>query len=41
MLQVNVHLFNTHSVVVGRWSEGQQYGRRSKQQTGRSHVEPL
>ncbi len=31
----------THSVVVGRWSEDQQCGRRNKQLTGRSYVEPL
>ena len=36
-MQVNVHLFNTHSIVVGRWSEGQQYGRQNKQLTGRSY----
>ena len=34
MLQVNAHLFNTHSVVVARWSEGQQYGRRNEPQPG-------
>ena len=30
VLHFKVHLFNRHSVVVGRWSEGQQCGRCNK-----------